>query len=121
MGRHFASPNYASLRPMMSHSLASTSRCDSIYLEYVQGHILIFYLYYLLQDKKLWEVKLHGRPLDMISFPRPQSNLFLSAISIAGIGIRIYDDKYHVDTISTVEVVSCFKVCKQIIECTEVI
>ncbi|XP_008208801.1 Bardet-Biedl syndrome 1 protein homolog isoform X1 [Nasonia vitripennis] len=58
---------------------------------------------------KLWKVQLLGNPLDMVSLPVPQSGLSLLAISIANLGVRIYDQKHLVDTIKTLESVSSLK------------
>ncbi|KAJ8683685.1 hypothetical protein QAD02_019477 [Eretmocerus hayati] len=58
---------------------------------------------------KLWKIQLPGNPLDMVSVPVPQSGLSLLAISIAGSGIRIYDQKHLVDTINTMDSISVIK------------
>ncbi|XP_011495990.1 PREDICTED: Bardet-Biedl syndrome 1 protein [Ceratosolen solmsi marchali] len=61
------------------------------------------------QGRKLWKVQLPGNPLDMVSLPLPQNGLFLLAISIAGFGVRIYDQRHHIDTIKALESVASLK------------
>jgi Bardet-Biedl syndrome 1 protein len=58
----------------------------------------------------LWKVQLPGNPLDMVSLPVPQNGLNLLAISIAGLGVRIYNQRHHVDTITALESVISLKV-----------
>lgn len=49
-------------------------------------------------------------PLDLASLPVPQSGLSLLAVSTARTGVRIYDEKHHVDTIKMIDSVSSLKV-----------
>ena len=57
-------------------------------------------------------MQLPGSPLDMVNLLITGSSLSLLAISITGFGVRVYDQKHHVDTIKTLESVSSLKVCK---------
>lgn len=66
----------------------------------------------------MWRINLSGTPLDLVSLPVQQSVVSLLAVSVAKIGIKIYDEKHHVDTIQMMDSVSAIKVLylrKQII------
>ena len=58
----------------------------------------------------MWRINLPGMPLDLVSLPVRQSVVSLMAISIAGLGVRVYDEKHHVDTIKMMDSVSAMKV-----------
>lgn len=62
------------------------------------------------KGQKLWEIKLPGLALDMISIPVQQSGLSLLAVSVPKTGVVIYDSQHHVDTITTFEPISAMKV-----------
>ncbi|XP_057318218.1 Bardet-Biedl syndrome 1 protein homolog [Microplitis mediator] len=61
------------------------------------------------KGQKLWEIKLPGLALDMISIPVQQSGLSLLAVSVPKTGVVIYDSQHHVDTITTFEPISAMK------------
>ncbi|XP_051171319.1 Bardet-Biedl syndrome 1 protein homolog isoform X2 [Leptopilina boulardi] len=58
---------------------------------------------------RMWRINLSGMPLDLVSLPVQQSVVSLLAVSVAKIGIKIYDEKHHVDTIKMMDSVSAIK------------
>lgn len=72
--------------------------------------MLDFFLINFLQGIKLWQINIPGIILDLVSLPVPQNGLSLLAVSTVGYGIRIYDNKHHVDTMKIMEPVSALKV-----------
>ncbi|XP_066585780.1 Bardet-Biedl syndrome 1 protein homolog isoform X2 [Prorops nasuta] len=61
------------------------------------------------KGQKIWCIDIPGAIMDMVSLPVPQSGLSLLAISTAGFGVRVYDGKYYVDTVKTLEPVTAMK------------
>ena len=49
-------------------------------------------------------------PLDLINLPVPQNVVSLLAVSVAALGLKIYDEGHHVDTIKMMDSVSAMKV-----------
>lgn len=59
---------------------------------------------------RMWQTNLLGVSLDLVSLPVQQSVVSLLAVSVAKVGIKIYDEKHHVDTIKMIDSVSAIKV-----------
>ncbi|XP_043478263.1 Bardet-Biedl syndrome 1 protein homolog isoform X2 [Leptopilina heterotoma] len=58
---------------------------------------------------RMWQTNLPGVSLDLVSLPVQQSVVSLLAVSVAKVGIKIYDEKHHVDTIKMIDSVSAIK------------
>lgn len=83
----------------------------------VQFFLISIVLYFncqniVIQGMRMWRINLSGMPLDLVSLPVQQSVVSLLAVSVAKIGIKIYDEKHHVDTIKMMDSVSAIKVIK---------